>query len=128
SVWKSGVAPTQFQYFLNFDANDGRGTPSGCIVEGNGGTCTQCATVMTDGGDAIFGDLGNDWMVGGTGNDTIWAGWGNDLSNADDVLSTNGCLNDTTDTHPTYEDRVYGCAGLDVLMGNTGGDRLIDWV
>ena len=37
-------------------------------------------------------------------------------------------LNDTPDTHPTYEDRVYGGAGLDILIGNTGGDRLIDWV
>src|SRR5256886_14746423 len=93
--------------------------------------------VQTDGDDAIFGDLGNDWMVGGTGKDTIWAGWGNDLSNADDDLRTNDWLNDipkgsaytsATDTHPTYEDRVYGGAGLDILMGNTGGDRLIDLV
>jgi hypothetical protein len=27
-----------------------------------------------------------------------------------------------------YEDRFYGGAGLDILIGNTGGDRLIDWV
>ena len=63
--------------------------------------------------------------------------------NADDVLST-GCaydanggkcsspldtwLNDAPDTHPTYEDRVFGGAGLDILIGNTGGDRLIDWI
>ena len=112
SVWKSGAAPTQYQFFLNFDATDGR----------------PASSVKTDGDDAIFGDLGNDWMVGGTGKDTIWAGWGNDLSNADDDLRTNGWLNDATDTHPTYEDRVYGGAGLDILMGNTGGDRLIDWV
>ena len=32
------------------------------------------------------------------------------------------------DTHPTYEDRAYGGAGRDVLIANTGGDRLIDWV
>jgi VCBS repeat-containing protein len=32
------------------------------------------------------------------------------------------------DTHPHYEDRAYGGAGRDVLIGNTGGDRLIDWV
>ena len=37
-------------------------------------------------------------------------------------------LNDAPDTHPTYEDRAYGGAGLDILIGNTGGDRLIDWV
>ena len=82
----------------------------------------------TDGDDVIFGDLGNDWLVGGTGRDTLWGGWGNDLLNADDKLDTNGGLNDTTDTHTSYEDRVVGGAGLDVLVGNTGGDRLIDWV
>jgi hypothetical protein len=27
-----------------------------------------------------------------------------------------------------YEDRAFGGAGLDILIGNTGGDRLIDWV
>jgi hypothetical protein len=86
------------------------------------------ASVKTDGNDVIFGDLGNDWMVGGTGKDTIWGGWGNDLSNADDDLTTNNWMNDLPDTHPTYEDRVYGGAGLDILIGNTGGDRLIDWV
>ena len=32
------------------------------------------------------------------------------------------------DTHPFYQDRAYGGAGRDVLIGNTGGDRLIDWV
>ena len=101
---------------------------------------TRTATATT----SIFGDLGNDWLVGGTGNDTLWGGFGNDLMNADDDLST-GCihdgqrrqvricrsdtwLNDAPDTHPTYEDRVYGGAGLDILIGNTGGDRLIDWV
>jgi len=127
SVWKGGAATTGAQYFLNFDATDGRTTAAGCVQPTNQG-CALMATVQTDGGDVIFGDLGNDWMVGGTGNDTIYGGWGNDLSNADDVLSTNGWLNDTTDTHPTYEDRVYGGAGLDILIGNTGGDRLIDWV
>ena len=36
--------------------------------------------------------------------------------------------NDMPDTHPLYADRVYGGAGLDVLIANTGADRLIDWV
>ncbi|MFL5754716.1 MAG: hypothetical protein ACJ77N_00310, partial [Chloroflexota bacterium] len=64
------------------------------------------------------------------------------LLQADDVLSS-GCasfgqngkcavpgstwLNDVPDTHPMYEDRAFGGAGRDVLIGNTGGDRLIDW-
>ena len=67
-------------------------------------------------------------MVGGSGKDDIYGGWGNDLLNADDILTTNGSLNDTPDTHATYEDRAYGGAGIDILIGNTGGDRLIDWV
>ena len=72
----------------------------------------------------------------------MYGGWGNDLLNADDVMTVDGAgtfgdqkgrkiqpsPNDTPDTHPLYEDRAYGGAGLDVLIGNTGGDRLIDWV
>jgi Ca2+-binding RTX toxin-like protein len=101
-----------YQYFLNFDANDGRPTNPGCISLAPNGTClVDGVRVRTDGNDAIFGDLGNDWLVGGTSNndlpptgrntaipwvvkgDTLWGGWGNDI-----------------------------------LIGNTGGDRLIDWV
>jgi Ca2+-binding RTX toxin-like protein len=138
-----GVPPVAQQYFLNWDSSEGQ-LINGCVAfSTNGQTCTQMLKVASDGNDILFGDLGNDWMVGGTGNDTLWGGWGNDLMNADDVLST-GCihdgpggkcgtsastwLNDTPDTHPSYEDRVYGGAGLDILIGNTGGDRLIDWV
>ena len=33
-----------------------------------------------------------------------------------------------TDTNPSYEDLAYGGAGRDVLIANTGGDRLIDWI
>ena len=83
----------------------------------------------SDGDDAIFGDLGNDWLVGGTGRDNLYGGWGNDLLDADDDKGTNGGLNDAPDgPNATYEDRAYGGAGRDVLIANTGGDRLIDWV
>jgi hypothetical protein len=58
----------------------------------------------------------------------MYGGWGNDLLNADDDLTTAGGLNNVPETAPTYEDRAYGGAGKDVLIGNTGGDRLIDWV
>ncbi|MBK5565794.1 hypothetical protein [Ensifer sp. SSB1] len=127
SVWKSGAAPTQFQYFLNLVDNEGP-LVSGAIAFSPNGTPIAFADRNTDGNDAVFGDLGNDWIVGGTGRDHIYGGWGNDLMNADDVLSTNGWLNDQPETHPVYEDRVFGGAGLDILIGNTGGDRLIDWV
>ncbi|HSF98236.1 MAG TPA: Calx-beta domain-containing protein [Ornithinibacter sp.] len=100
-------------WFLSNDATDRRAGTTG---------------TASDGDDAVFGAHGNDWLVGGTGRDTLWGGWGNDLLQADDLLTTDAGLNDTTDTDVTYEDRAYGGAGLDVLIGNTGGDRLIDWV
>ena len=97
-------------------------------LDHNNGTCISYVWVNTDGDDVLFGDLGNDWMVGGSGQDNLYGGYGNDLLNADDDLSTNASANDAPDTHPSYEDRAYGGAGRDVLIGNTGGDRLIDWV
>src|SRR5205807_8566768 len=68
--------------------------------------------------------------VGGTGKDEMWGGAGNDLLNADDDQTTGTTfgLGDVPDTHPQYEDLAYGGAGRDVLIANTGGDRLIDWV
>ena len=79
-----------------------------------------------DGKDVLFGDLGNDWLVGGRDQDHLSGGWGDDLLNADDLLNTSGGLNTSPDTDPSYEDIAYGGAGRDVLIGNTGGDRLID--
>lgn len=102
-------------FLLNFDAAEGP------LVSGS-------TTIHTDGNDVLFGDTGNDWLVGGTGRDNLYGGWGDDLLNTDDDLETNGGANTTTDSHVTYEDRAYGGAGRDVLIGNTGGDRLIDWV
>jgi Ca2+-binding RTX toxin-like protein len=101
-------------FVLDFNANDGQ------AVSGS-------TTIFSDGNDAIFGDLGNDWLVGGTGRDNLYGGWGDDLLNADDDLATAGGANDSPDTHTSYEDRAFGGAGRDVLIGNTGGDRLIDW-
>ena len=98
-------------FLLNFDMANGR----------------PVNTVHTDGDDVIFGDLGNDWIVGGTGKDQVFGGWGDDLMNMDDDHGTNSGLNNQPDTNVSYEDRAYGGAGLDVLIGNTGGDRLIDW-
>ena len=130
-VWKTGPAPTSRQYFLNFDATDGTANGRlvfGCIQTASNGSCLASAFRATDGDDVLFGDLGSDWLVGGTGRDNIFAGYGNDISNADDDLSTNGWLNDMTDTHPTYLDRTFGGGGIDIHYGNTEGDRLIDWV
>jgi Ca2+-binding RTX toxin-like protein len=104
---------TGYDFLLNFNAweIDENGTPAD----------------NNDGDDVIFGDLGNDWLVGGTGRDHLYGGYGSDLLNCDDDLETNGGFNDAPDTDPSYEDFAYGGAGRDVLMANTGGDRLTDW-
>ncbi|MGD8331142.1 MAG: calcium-binding protein, partial [Acidobacteriota bacterium] len=107
------------EWFLNFDHQDDDATVRGDATYGN---------AYDDGTDVIFGDLGNDWLVAGVGKDTLYGGWGNDLLNADDNHQTNGELNDMPETHPYFEDRAFGGAGLDVLIADTGGDRLIDWV
>jgi len=119
---------TGYEFLLNFAQTEGVVRPEGTVEKATGQQAETYPQVNDDGDDAIFGDLGNDWLVGGTGRDNMYGGWGNDLLNADDDHSTNGDLNDRPDTHPTYEDRAYGGAGRDVLIGNTGGDRLIDWV
>ena len=138
----SAITDFPFQFFLNNLIDEGPRV-SGCIDFAPNGACLGTGYADTDGDDVLFGDLGNDWIVGGTGHDTLWGGWGNDLLQADDVLgigctsvSNNGTclsrgeswLNDSPDTHPMYEDRAFGGAGRDVLIGNTGGDRLIDWI
>ena len=138
TVNKSGAG---LMWFLNLYSDEGPAM-SGCIDYAPNGTCLASGFRNSDGSDAIFGDEGNDWMVGGTGQDTMYGGWGNDLLNADDVMTIAGTgtfgdqkgrkiqpsPNDTPDTHPLYQDRAFGGAGLDILIGNTGGDRLIDWV
>lgn len=95
--------------------------------EGPSAGTYEALEAFTDGDDIIFGDVGNDWLVGGTGRDHLFGGYGYDLMNVDDDHTTNGDANDMPDTHPSYEDIAYGGAGRDVLIANTGGDRLIDW-
>src|SRR5205823_6113943 len=103
-------------WFLNFVSSEGT------VIND-----VSYGSKWSDGNDAMFGDLGNDWIDGGTGRDDSYGGWGNDLLNSDDDLSTNTGLNDVPDTHPSYEDRAFGGAGRDILIANTGGDREIDW-
>jgi Ca2+-binding RTX toxin-like protein len=115
---------TGSEFLLNFDQGEGPDDPHGSLY--------GYEPVPTDGDDVIFGDLGNDWLVGGTGKDHLYGGYGSDLMNVDDdhdstVDTTDPRANDIPDTHPSYEDIAYGGAGRDVLIGNTGGDRLIDW-
>jgi Ca2+-binding RTX toxin-like protein len=97
-------------FFLNFDAVDTAGKK------------------IDDGKDRLFGDLGHDWLVGGTQNDRLFGGKGDDVLNADDNLDTAGGLNNQPDA-VQFADRdfAYGGDGLDVLIANTGGDRLFDW-
>jgi Ca2+-binding RTX toxin-like protein len=118
---------TGLQFFLNFNQNEGVFVPAG-VSQQNGNQTVSYGSAHNDGNDVLFGDNGNDWIVGGTGRDHMYGGWGNDLLNAVDDQTVNGGLNNVPVTQPTYEDRAYGGAGKDVLIANTGGDRLIDWV
>jgi hypothetical protein len=107
-------------FVLNFDPT---GDPNSADIESNDNFDE----------DQIFGDLGNDWLVGGPDNDNMFGGWGNDLLNADDNLETNGngVPGDNYGPDPInidIQDRALGGAGRDVLIANTGGDRLIDWI
>jgi Ca2+-binding RTX toxin-like protein len=116
------------EWFLNFSTTEGTYVPAGVNPKPVGQTAGGYAATWNDGTDRIFGDTGNDWLVGGTGRDDLYAGFGNDLLNADDDQRTNLLRNDQPDTQVSYEDRAFGGAGRDVLIANTGGDRLIDWV
>ncbi|HEY9237367.1 MAG TPA: hypothetical protein VIP10_00890, partial [Burkholderiaceae bacterium] len=115
-------------WFLNFATTEGTYVPAGTIPGATGQQATSYPAAYNDGNDRIFGDTGNDWLVGGTGRDNLYGGFGNDLMNADDDQTTNFNRNDKPDTQPSFEDRAFGGAGRDVLIANTGGDRLIDWV
>src|SRR5262249_11196297 len=115
-------------FLLNFNKDEGVFRPGGNVTKPVGQQADTYPAAHDDGNDAIFGDNGNDMLVGGTGRDDMFGGWGNDLINADDDPTTNSNANDQPDTQPTFEDRAYGGAGRDVLIANTGGDRLIDWV
>jgi len=98
-------------FLLNFDATNGVNGPK-----------------IEDGKDRLFGDLGHDWLVGGTGNDRMFGGAGDDLMNADDNHDSQAGKNDAPDAAPFADrDYAYGGDGLDVLIANTGGDRLFDW-
>lgn len=127
----SGSTQT-YQFLLNFDPTEGVLRPAGTIPGAVGQQASSYPNAWDDGQDRIFGDLGNDWLVGGTGKDDLYGGLGNDLMNADDnhgstANTSNPLANNVPDTHPFYEDRAFGGGGRDVLIGNTGGDRLIDW-
>ena len=59
----------------------------------------------------------------------MYGGFGNDIMDADDNKETNGGANDVPDAAPYAEaDTAFGGGGRDTLLGNTGVDRLSDWV
>src|SRR5205814_9784182 len=102
-------------FILNFDSFDAAGK------------------LIEDGKDWIFGDKGNDVLFGGTGQDRLWGGQGDDYLQLDDNLNTDGGLNDTSDDATTPQttagagDFAYGGDGLDVLIADSGYDRMHDW-
>ena len=121
-----------YDFLLNFNEDEG---PLGYDFIGDD------ATMMTDGDDKIFGDLGHDWIISGTGRDHMYGGRGDDLLNMDDDHDSGpggkvgphdppqDLLDNTaSDEYQAYADIAYGGAGRDVLILNTGADRAIDWV
>ena len=112
--------------FEAYDAYDPRSKIPGFLLDFD--VVDAQGNKILDGTDRLYGDLGHDWLVGGTENDRMFGGWGNDLMNADDNLTTNNGLNDQPDaTEFADGDFAFGGAGLDVLIANTGKDRLFDW-
>jgi hypothetical protein len=105
-------------YFSKFDAT----------VSPAAGTNGAGPSVYSDRNDPLFGDRGNDWIVGGMGQDHAAGGLRDDLVLMDDDQTTAGGLNNRPGTSTSYEDFAYGGSGHDVLIGTTGGGRLIDWV
>ena len=133
-VASTATPGTVYNFLLNFNTTEGSLHPAG-TSPGNVNQSVAYGTTNDDGGDRIFGDLGNDWLVGGTGRDDMYGGLGNDLMNADDnhdstigaATALGKLANNVPDTAPSYEDRAFGGGGRDVLIANTGGDRLMDW-
>ena len=132
---RSAPAPTA-QYFLNFDANDGRARHRLRRVRRPNGTCLHARRRSSDGNDV---DLRRPRQrlarrrhrpghaVRRLGQRPAQRRR-RPVDGDDRRRARSSWPNDAPDTHPIYEDRAYGGAGLDVLIGNTGGDRLIDWV
>src|SRR5262249_44753263 len=108
-------APNGDDFILNFDSFD----TSNKLIE--------------DGKDWIYGDQGNDVLFGGTGHDRLFGGQGDDYLQLDDNLNTDGGLNNNADDATNSQatagggDFAYGGDGLDVLIANSGYDRMFDW-
>jgi Ca2+-binding RTX toxin-like protein len=120
--FREGTSERIFEFLLNFDPTSG-------VPDERFSTEPQ----MSDGDDVIFGNLGNNWIVGGTGRDHLWGGDGNNVLNADDnpwttIDGADPIANNVADPYQAYSDIVFGGAGRDALLGNTGADRLIDWI
>ena len=110
-------------FLLNFDAFR-VDEATGAVLSVNG-----LGVKSADGRDRIFGDNGNDWIVGGTDCDWLFGGFGDDLLNLDDFLETDGGTNLRPESDERFNDGdfAFGGAGRDVLIANTGNDRMFDW-
>lgn len=78
--------------------------------------------VFVAAGDLDGGDLGNDWLVSGTGQDAAKANGNLQISDLTSVAIDPA----VADGKVLASDQVWSSigAGLDVLIGKTGGDRL----
>ena len=109
-----------------FDADNPREMIQGFLL--NFETFDANGVLIEDGKDWIFGDYGHDALFGGTGHDRLFGGIGDDYHQLDDNLATSG-----TDDGRLWQttggagDFAFGGVGLDVLIANTGYDRMFDW-
>ena len=113
--------------FDDFNQNDALARNDGFLLNFN--ATDAGGNKIDDGTDRLFGDTGSDWLVGGTMNDRIFGGRGDDVLNGDDNLDTNNGLNNDPDVAPFNDaDFIFGGLERDVLIGNTGAERVYDWV
>ena len=125
------VDPFTKQQKLFYDADNPRTKIDGYIL--NFVSFDTTGQVIDDGKDWIYGDNGNDVLFGGTDHDRLFGGRDDDYLQLDDNLNTDGGLNNNTDDASIPQvtagtgDFAYGGDGLDVLIANSGNDRMFDW-
>lgn len=102
---------------------------AGQTIAGQGGNDVICAGAGADrisggtGNDRIFAGGGNDWLTGGDGNDVVWGEGGDDTiyGRGGDDLLFGGAGDDTIDGN-RGDDVLRGHAGDDKLSGGSGND------
>ena len=132
--------PADKQFFLNFDANDAIARPVvGCGVFANNGTCLRSERDPAERRQRRHVRRPRQRLAlrrHRPGRHLRRLGQRPperrrrpvDVRPTTRLPATNCWANESTDTHPIYEDRATAAPASTSCIGNTGGDRLIDWV